>query len=294
MSASSRGGLVALCLTIALITGATAAAGVFLRGSGATAPAVSVRGERLEVATDGVYRFNAQRIVAEGVGWDIFTLFVAVPALVAALPGLARRSLRARLFTIGILGYLAYQYLMYSVTWAFGPLFLPFVAIYAMSLAAIAWIVSGIGVASLASRCSDRFPRRGMAILCAIMSLALVAMWLQRIVAGLGGDLATAMLLGQTTMVVQALDLGIVVPLSVLTAVTAWRGRPIGYLLSSVFVVKAVAMAAAICAMLISAWVVEGRPDAGGFAFFGAAAVAASWLGVRMYASVMPEAQPGA
>lgn len=35
-----------------------------------------------------------------------------------------------RLFTLGIPGYLFYQYLMYAVTWAFGPLFLLFVAIY--------------------------------------------------------------------------------------------------------------------------------------------------------------------
>ena len=57
------------------------AAGVFLRGNGAYDPSLSVRGETYEMATDGVYAFNAMRVVAEGIGWDVFTLAVAAPVL---------------------------------------------------------------------------------------------------------------------------------------------------------------------------------------------------------------------
>ena len=139
-------GLVALCLAIALVTGATAAAGVLLRGDGSTAQATSVRGETYSYATTGVYEYNAERVVAEGVGWDWVTLCFAVPALLAALPFVARGSLKARLFAMGILGYFVYQYLMYAVFWAFGPLFVPFIAIYSASAIAIVWLVSTIDV----------------------------------------------------------------------------------------------------------------------------------------------------
>jgi hypothetical protein len=37
-------------------------------------------------------------------------------------------------------------------------------------------------------------------------------------------------------MVVQIMDLGMIVPLALFTALAAWQGRPIGYLLSIVFV----------------------------------------------------------
>jgi hypothetical protein len=275
-----------LCGVVAVLVALTAAAGVFLRGSGASAPTVSLRGEAFQYATDGVYRFNAERTVAEGVGWDIFTLTFAVPGLLLSLPWLARGSMRARLFALGLLAYFFYQYLMYAVTWAFGPLFLPFVADYALSLIAVVWIVSTIELRSLAEHATERFPRRSMAILCFVLALALVGMWLRRIAAGLSGDLGGAMLLGQTTMVVQALDLGLIVPLAAFTGVTAWRGQPIGYLLSSVVVVKAVAMTSAICAMLLSAWAVEGHLALGGFTFFAAAALASCWLGIRMYRSI--------
>ena len=283
MTDTTRTRMAALCLAIALFTGATAFCGVFMRGTGASVPAVSVRGEHYDVAVDGVYRFNAQRVVAEGVGWDIFTLFVAVPAMIVLLPALARGRLRARLLAVGLLSYFFYQYLMYAMTWAFGPLFLPFVAIYAGSLAAIAWIVSTIDIGGLAEACTAGFPRRGMAVLSGIMAGVLTLMWMRRIAAGLSGDWSNGMLLGQTTMVVQALDLGLIVPLATFTAIAAWRGRAIGYLLSSVFVVKAVAMALAICAMLFSAWRVEGRLEWVPLAFFGGAAAAAIGLGTNMY-----------
>jgi hypothetical protein len=277
----------ALCLAIAALTATAAGIGVFGRDAPDFATVESVRGEVYEMSTAGVYAYNARRLVAEGVGWDIFTLFFAVPALLLALPGIRRGSLAAKLFGTGILAYLFYQYLMYAVTWAFGPLFLLFVTVYALSLVGIVWLVSTIPVVELPTRFSDGFPRRGMAILSFLLAALLVVMWLGRIVPALGGD-TDGVLLGQTTLVVQALDLGLIVPLALFTGVMAWRGTAIGYLLASTVVVKAFAMAAAICAMLLLAWVYEGRLEVPPLIIFGAAAVATAWLGIRMYRGIRP------
>lgn len=59
-----------LCLVVALLAGFTAGLGVSYRGDDSKAEAVTIRGERYEYATNGVYKFNAERVVAEGVGWD--------------------------------------------------------------------------------------------------------------------------------------------------------------------------------------------------------------------------------
>lgn len=286
MTASNYRGIAALCLAIAIGVGAVAAVGVFGRGGDATAAVVSVRGEAYDMVTEGVYAYNSQRIVAEGLGWDIFTLFAAVPALLLAVPGLSRGSLRARLVVTGLLGYFFYQYLMYAMAWAFGPLFLPFVAIYAASLVGIVWIASTLRLEKLPDSFDERFPLRGMAWFCFVIAAALVMMWAGRIVPALRGDLAAGMLLGQTTMVVQGLDLGLIVPLAVFAGVAAWRRRPIGYALSAVLAVKGMAMAAAITLMVIMAGIVEGSFEWGGMAFFAAATVACLALGVRMWRSV--------
>jgi hypothetical protein len=285
MSRNRRTELVALCLVVAILAGAAAAIGVFFRGDGSVETVVSPRGELYWMIVSGVYRYNAQRVVAEGIGWDVFTLFAAVPALLLCQIWLARGTLRARLFALGVLAYLFYQYLMYSVAWAFGPLFLLFVIIFALSLVTIVRIVSTINMEDLDSRTGGRFPALGMGIFSLAMAALLIIMWLARIAAAMRGKI-DGVLLGQTTLVVQALDLGLVVPLAIFTGVTALRRRRIGYLLSSVVVIKGVAMAAAICAMLIAAWIVEGAADVVPFLLFAAAAAVALWLAFRIYRSV--------
>ncbi len=279
-------GIALLCLVVALTAGIAAAIGVFARGSGQTAHATSIRGEEFDYAIDGVYAYNAERVVAEGVGWDALTLFFAAPALLIAVPFVARGSLRARLFAAGILGYLVYQYLMYAVFWALGPLFPVFIVLYPLAFIGIIWIVATLDVGTLSERFTDRFPRRSIPAFCAVMGLQLVAMWVPRIAAGLSGDLAGANLLGTPTLAVQALDLGIVVPIAFATAVFAWRRRPVGYLLAALFSIKGVTMSGAIVAMLVSAWIVEGAPEVPPLLLFSAATLVSGVIALLIFRSV--------
>ena len=278
-------GMVVLCTAIALMAGAAGACGVFLRGGSETREVVSVRGERYEMVDEGIYRHNSLRMVAEGVGWDIVTLFGAVPALIGVLPFLVKRSLRGKLFAVGLLGYLFYQYLVYAIGWAFGPLFLLFVVIYAASLAAIVWIVSSIDLPTLPNSFTERFPRRGIAVFCAAIGLLLLVMWLGLVVPALGGE-TDGLLLGQTTLVVQAMDLGLIVPIAFYTAGLAWRRKPLGYLLAPALLVKAVTMALAICAMLLLAWSAEGSLEVVPLVIFTLMAAAATWLSVKAFRSM--------
>jgi hypothetical protein len=110
-------------------------------------------------------------------------------------------------------------------------------------------------------------------------------MWVPRISKGLSGDLSGAGLLGTQTLSVQALDLGLVVPLALATAVLVWRRRPAGHLLAALFSVKAVTMAGAILAMLISAWMVEGSLEVVPFAIFSGVTLFAGWLAVGVLRS---------
>jgi hypothetical protein len=276
---------------MAAAVGAVAAIGVFGRGDGSTTAVTSVRGERYDLVTTGIYAHNPERLVAEGIGWDVVTLFLVVPALLVCVPGVRRGSLRWRLFATGLLGYLFYQYLMYAMAWAVGPLLLPFVAIYATAAVAIGWFVSTIPVSDLPDHVSDRFPRRGMLTLYVLLVLVLAGMWLPMIAGVVGGELEGT-LLGQTTLVVQALDLGMIVPLTLVSAVALWRRRPIGYLLAAVVVVKGLAMAVAISAMVLSAWRVEGVLEIGGLAIFGTAAVACLLLMIRLYGAIDEDPDP--
>ena len=261
-----------------------------MRGDLATRRFVTVRGEAVDVLTSGVYRYNARAVAAEGVGLDAVTLFLVVPALFIALAFVRRGSLRATLFTIGLLAYLLYQYLEYAVFLAYGPLFLLYVATFALSLTAIALLVARIDLGGLGARFARGFPRRSVIALGVFMAVLLCAMWLPLVLRTMGGSTGTA-LAGATTMVVQAFDLGLLVPLGIATAVTVYRRSPAGYLLASVVVVKACAMATAIASMLVVEWMATGVLAIGFIAVFALTAMGSAILAVKVYKSVGP---PGA
>ena len=274
-----------LCAAIALAAGVAAGAGILLRGSGATITVTSVRGETYEMASDGVYAFNAMRVVAEGIGWDVFTVFVAVPALFLTSIWVARWSFRGRLVAAGLLGYFAYMYLEYAVTWAFGPLFPLFIAIYAASLVGIVWIGAGLAVEGLGDRFDQTFPRRSWAALSLGMSLLLTVLWVERIVQGLSGPVT---LHGETTMTIQALDLGLVVPATAIIAVLALRRQGAGLAAAAAFAVTFIGMCAAIGSMLVSAWLATGVLELLPIVIFGLAAIGGLVVGLQMYAAVRP------
>jgi hypothetical protein len=288
---SNRQAAAAVTLATAVASGLAAAIGVLARGDGSVRSMTSVRGETVDVATTGVYAWNAQRVVAEGIGWDLVTLLLVTPMLVAVAWLIARGSFRGLLLGGGLLGYVLYLELEYAVTWAFGPLFVLFVVAFVLALTGLGLVVAELRNVGIADRFDETYPRRGLPVLLVTMASLLTVLWLGRIgqalTAGIDG-----VLLGETTMTVQALDLMIVVPVSVTIAALVWRGADLGLVAGASFSVTFLAMSAAITSMLLSAWAVEGVPEAPPIAIFGTATVASAWLGERSFRSARSTPAP--
>jgi hypothetical protein len=278
--------LAALAGAVALLAGVAAALGVFARGDGSFVTVTSARGEVYEMATTGVYANNALQLVAEGVGWDVFTLAVAAPALLLAAVGVWRGSSRAAIVAAGLLGYVLYNHLEYAVTWAFGPLFPLFITLFAASVAGLIGFGALLAAEGIGHRFSDRFPRRSWAALSIGMSVLLTVMWASRIAEALGAD-GAPQLHGETTMTVQAIDLGLMVPISLVVAVAALRRHPAGMAAAAAFSVTFVTMSAAIAAMMISSWIVTGVPAVEPIVIFGVATVLGIAVSLRMLRSLV-------
>ncbi len=280
-----RGSLAALG-SAAVLTAVASALGVFGRGSGTFESVVSSRGEAYEMAVDGVYANSSRALVAEGLGWDVFTLLAVVPALALVGWWVSRGSLGGLFAAAGLLGYLVYMYLEYAVTWAFGPMFPLHVAILAVSTAGLLAVSSELAGAELGQRFGERFPRRAYAGLTVAMAVILSLLWAARIATGLAADVPE--LAGETTMTVQALDLGLVVPISAVLAVAVLvRSRP-GMVAATSFMVLFVAMSAAIGSMMISAWIMTGEPTIVPLATFALASLAGLFVTRRIFAGLGP------
>ena len=234
----------------AVLAGIASAAGVLLRGNLETTEFTTVRGEVVEMVTDGIYRFNAEGIVAEGVGWDIVTLFVVVPATLVTLYLVRRGSARTTLVAAGLLTYLCYQSAQYAVFWALGPLYPIYVLTLALSISALGLLVYGLDLGRLRVRPGQAFPRRPVVGYSLVVVVILAGLWLPVLV-GTWGTVTVDQLEGAATLVVPAFDLGLLVPLAIFAAVAVYRSLPVGYLLGSIVLVKGASMGLAIAAMLV-------------------------------------------
>ena len=143
---------------------------------------------------------------------------------------------------------------------AYGPLFPVYVAIIALSLSGTAILLSQVDVATLPARFGPRFPRRAMIAFGLYMAILLGGMWLP-LIARTFMEASVPQLYGGTTLVVQAFDLGFLVPVGLFTAVTVYRRLPIGHLLSAVIIVKGASVAAGIVAMLAVEWATTNEPQ---------------------------------
>jgi hypothetical protein len=235
----------ATILSIVSLAGAAAASATTLAWSGAfpdPSPAAAVNGA-----------------LAEARGWSAVTLAVALPILALSLVAARRGSLRGRLAWIGALAYLVYTYLEMAVSPPFTALYLVYVTTFACAIPALVMGVASIDAGAAALAFGDRVPRRSIAAFALLIAIGLALAWLKGIVAQTAaGDFGWPQGEAAIGHVVHALDLGLMVPLGVATAVLLLRRRPSGYIAAGVMLVNGVCMGLALTAMVAVAAVAAG------------------------------------
>jgi hypothetical protein len=75
------------------------------------------RGEVVDVADAGIYRFSLRTLVTSGIPWDIVRLLVGIPVLLVSFVLYLRGSLRGTMVFIGSLASFLYQYLLWTFDW---------------------------------------------------------------------------------------------------------------------------------------------------------------------------------
>lgn len=196
-----------------------------------------------------VYR-ETEWVVPQNRGQDLVTLLALawlVPTLVAAQRG----SVRSKLVWLGLLGYLAYTYTGASFAYGFNMLFPLYVALFALTGAALIAALSGLDARAVRQAFDAHAPRRGVSVFLIVMAVLLTLLWTSQIVPFYTrGALPEMIVKAKTpTVFVYVLDLGVVVPLSLLAAWWLWRDRPWGFVLAGFVLVKAATMGLALLAM---------------------------------------------
>ena len=236
---------------IAVLALFAAGMGLFYNTSGQSYPYTNQRGEAVMIHGHGLYFYDTVSSAAQMQGNDLITLAVGLPLLAIATWLAFHGSLRGRLLLTGTLGFFLYTYMSMSMLAAYNALFLVYVALFALSLYAFILGMLSFDLSTLAQQFSPRLPRGWIAGMLFVIGGFLMLAWLGRIIPDLFSNLP-ATLENTTTRVIQAMDLGLITPMAVLAGILLLRRSPWGYLLASVFVMKAITMGLGVSAMGIN------------------------------------------
>lgn len=249
---------------------------------------VTPRGETVQVQDQGIYRFSVKSLVVSGIPWDFVRLFFMMPLLIVATVLYVRSSLRGSMLLVGALASLFYQYMLWTFDWAYNSLYLAYVALFAISLCTGMLILANTDLRFVASSVGRRFPVRTAATFSFVLGGVLLFKVLGEIVPSIGTGAMPASGYGYYTMVDQALDLGLLVPLCIGVGIMLLRGRPLGYLVSAIPPILFLSIGLPVVAGEVALGLNTGQMNIGGILAFSVLMAVAAALLVRILLSIKP------
>ncbi len=211
----------------------------------------SLHGENVEIYGKGLYRYDSVSGASQVIAQDGVTLVLGIPVLMIALYLARKGSLKGRLLLNGILGYFLYTYASYSFLVMYNSLFLVYVLLMGASFFAFTLTMMSWDEVDLSVYFSPKMPVNFIGGFLIFLAVIIGLMWLDRIMPYLTREGVPAGLEHYSTLVIQALDLGFVVPAAFVSGLLLIRRKPFGYLLAPVITIKAIALLTAVIAMMI-------------------------------------------
>jgi len=211
-------------------------------------PITNFRGEQVMINARGLYYWDTLSSAAKTQANDLVTIVLGLPLLAISFWLASKGSLRGRMILAGTLGFILYTYMSMCFGAAYNSLFLVYVALFSLSLYAFILSMMSFDLKTLTAHFSEKLPRRWISGLLFFAAAFLAFAWLGRIAATFSPGTIPA-LENTTSMFIQAMDLGLIVPLCLLSGILLLRRRPWGYLLASVGMLKFLTMGTAVSVM---------------------------------------------
>lgn len=206
------------------------AAAFWLRLSIAAALLAAV-GSVLGLTIGGIYAPLTPVFLPQALAQDLANLLLVAPAWLVLATLALRGSLRAYLLWLGVLAFTVYNYVIYTFSIPFGPLFLPWVAVLGLSLYSLIGGIAAMDHEAVAAAFSSR-----RAIVVAGWSLMVMAilfglLWLSEDVPALRAGLRPQSLVDMAlpTNPVHILDLAFFLPAVLMVGLLLLRRRPMAH-----------------------------------------------------------------
>ncbi|MDF2557251.1 MAG: hypothetical protein K0R71_1079 [Bacillales bacterium] len=173
-------------------------------------------------------------------GNDLVTLFVAVPVLIATLIFSKRGSHKAQLIWLGLLDYMLYNFAFYLFGASFNTFFLLYVALLALSIYAMIFVMIGIDSNQIGAQFTRKTPVKIIGGYMLFVAIGLSIVYIAQSVLFIVNDKIPAIVekSGHPTSIIFALDLTLLIPALVLGAILIFKRQPWGYILATLTSIK--------------------------------------------------------
>ena len=248
----SKKTVTAIIFGIVILSGISSIVGIMSDSITSVENFQSIYGKEVELYQKGLYAMNSVSVAAQGIASDWVVLVIGIPALIISYIDSKKNPIKGSLFLIGILGFFLYTYMSYVFLWFYNDLFIVYVTLMGMSLFAIAGVISSMDYHKFKMTINRQKPTLAYALVQILVAVGIGFMWLATILPPLFEGSQPEILEHYTTLVIQAMDLGLVIPIALYSSYKLLKKEDIGYFLTPVVLIKGLTMLLAILAMLIN------------------------------------------
>lgn len=243
--------ITAFVFIIAALSIISCLAGIISGGGSGEYTFRSIHGETIKIFGKGLYQYEsaAQRLALNV--QDIFTLVLAIPLLIISLFFSLKGSLKGRFLLTGTTAYFLYTYITYSFLREFNSLFLIYTALMSVSLFAFILCMMSFDINKLSFHIKPGIPVKFIGGFQILLALGLIFTWVPPILTFLINGTIPVDLEHYNSLGYEAIDLGIMIPALILSAVLIIKRINFGYLLSGVLLMQSISMITLISVLTI-------------------------------------------
>ena len=200
---------------------------------------LAAAGSVIALAVERIYARLTPFFLPRALAQDIANVAVASPALLILATQALRGSLRAYLLWLGVLMFTVYNYVIYTFSIPFGPLFLLWVAVLGSCIYALIGGVTAVDHRLVKSCFSSRRAIQIVAWFLIIIAIFFSLLWLSEDVPALlnGNTPQSVIDMALPTNPVHILDLAFFLPAVFATSVLLLKRKPLAYTLAPSFIV---------------------------------------------------------
>lgn len=200
---------------------------------------LAVAGSLIGLLLPSIYALLTQAFLPQAIAQDLANLFLVSPMLLLLTALALRGSLRAYLLWLGVLIFTVYNYVIYTFSVPFGPLFMLWVAVLGLSVYALIGGIASADHTAIRGRYTSTLRAKVTAWVLILAASLFGLLWLSEDVPALLSATTPPSLvaMGVPTNPVHILDLAFFLPAAILTSVMVLRRNPLGFTLAPAFIV---------------------------------------------------------